>query len=295
MISAGLTLFVLSLGLLLGQADIWAQVWTELETLRTGKVTPAEASVLRAHLSEASRLGPEGPRRDLLRASLEFLAGREATAVSRRLSELDPTPFTPRELWFLADLMPPGGSRARLVLEALKAPTALSDWQVLVAWNTAVDEARALRLSESCLPIQKSLHARFQAGWSAEDLALTYRALGQSRSADDVLAEAIGLEESRGRRPAGLWEKRGINALGFGDESLARDYLGRALALGSDDAGLVLSRLELQEGNLDRARRGFLALILGKPPSDWAWRGWGSSLLPTPFVRPAPRTPPSNE
>jgi hypothetical protein len=273
------------------QGDAWAQLWTELETLRFGKISPGEANVFRAHLEEALRQGTEGPRAELLHASLEAVAGNDSRAVAARLAALEPNPFTPRELWLLADLLTPGPERARLVLAALAAPTTLSYWQVLLAWNVSVDESRALRLAETALPIQLALHERNQAPWSAEDLALTYRVLDQRGAADQVLAETIALEEAAGRRVPGLWQKRGLNALGFGDEPAARDYLGRALAQGSNEAGLVLARLDLAAGRTSTARRGFQALIITEPPLDWAWRGWGTTLLPSPFAAPVQRPP----
>jgi hypothetical protein len=269
------------------QADSWAQIWAELETLRGGKVSAGEASALRGHLTETLRAGAEGPRAELLEAALEALSGRDVRSAAERMAALEPRPFTARELWFLADLMPPGPGRARVVLAAMEVPTALADWQVLLAWNVAVDEARALRFEETALPIQLHLHERFQAGWSADDLALTYKSLGRWQAADEVLARAIERERSQGGRPAALWERRGIQALGSGDETAARDYLGLALAQGSDDAGLLLSRLDLMAGKREGARQGFQALILGAPPPDWAWRGWGMALLPPPHAEPA--------
>lgn len=276
------------------QADAWAQLWTELELLRSGKVSPAEADMFRAHLGEALTEA-DGPRAELLRAALQSLSGRDASAVAMRLAAEHPGSFSAREQWFLADMLPPGLERARTVLAALEAPTTLTDWQVLLAWNVAVDEARALRLEESALPIQHELHERYQAPWSAEDLALTYKALDLREAADRVLARAIELEEAAGRRPAGLWEKRGINALGFGDEAKARDYLGMALALGSDDASLLLGRMELMAGRNEAARPAFRALILRSPPPDWAWRGWGMALLPSAFAAQTKTAPPPFE
>lgn len=271
-----------------GQADSsWAQIWTELETLRGGKASAAEASVLRGHLADALLQGATGPRADLLEATLEKLSGRDVTQAAERLAALEPRPYTGRELWFLADLMPPGPERGRVVFAALEPQVSLADWQVLLAWNVAVDEARALRLEESALLIQLRLHERFQADWSADDLALTLKSLGRWQAADDVLAGTIEREQARGGRPAALWERRGILALGFGDEAAARDYLGLALLQGSDDAGLLLARLDLLGGRTDNARQGFQALILGDPPPDWAWRGWGTTLLPAPFVQAA--------
>lgn len=269
------------------QVDSWAQIWTELETLRSGKISAAEVGVLRGHLGDALRKGAEGPRAELLGASLEALSGRDVASVAARMAALEPSPFSAREQWFLADLMPPGPERARIVLAAMQAPAPLADWQVLLAWNIAVDEARALRLEETALPIQLRLHERYQARWSAEDLALTYKALGQAKAGGDVLERAIERERVEGGNPAGLWEKRGIHALGFGDETAARDYLGLALAQGSGDAGLLLSRLDLLARRTEDARRGFQALILGRPTPDWAWRGWGLALLPPPSAEPA--------
>lgn|SRR5262245_2035936 len=269
------------------QADPWAQLWTELETLRNGKTSEAEASVLRGHLGDALREGTGGPRAELLGAALEAMSGRDVSPAAERLAALVPSPFSPRELWFLGDLMPKGAARAHVVMAALEGDATLADWQALLAWNVAVDEIRALRIEETALPIQLRLHERYRAAWSAEDLALTYKFLGRRQDAEEVLARAIDKERAEGRQPAALWERRGILALGFGDETAARDYLGLALAQGSDDAGLLLSRLDLIAVKTEDARRGFQALILGRPPPDWAWRGWGMALLPPPFAEPA--------
>ena len=169
------------------QVDAWAQIWTELETLRDGKLSPAEVDMLRSHLDGVLQKQAVGPRAELLGAAMVSFSGRNVGQVAERLAALEPRPFSARELWILADLMPSGAARARVVLEALAAPTPLSDWQALLAWNAAVDEARALRLDELALPIQLRLHERYKAPWSAEDLALTYKALGRGKAADQVL------------------------------------------------------------------------------------------------------------
>jgi tetratricopeptide (TPR) repeat protein len=275
------------------QGDTWAQLWTELERLK-GEVPAAEAAALTAHLQEALAEASEDPRGELLRASLEAHQGRDTSSTARRLAALEPTPFAPREHWFLADLLPRGPERARAVLRALEAPSNLARWQFILAWNTAVDGARGLRFEEFALPIQLALHARYQAEWSALDLALTYKSMGEHAEADRILAEAIEREDAAGRTTRNLWEQRGILALGSGDEARARDYLGKALAFGSDDAGLLLSRLDLMAGRTERARAGFRALILASPPPDWAWRGWGMTLLPPASERPAAHTPARN-
>jgi hypothetical protein len=266
------------------QDDSWAQIWSELEALRSGKISAAEASVLRGHLGDTLVQHADAPRAELLGLALAALTGSDASAAAARLATLAPSPFTARESWFLADLLLPGPERARLVLAALESQDPLADWQVLLAWNVAVDEARALRFETTALPIQLGLHERYRAAWSAEDLALTYRFLGRGQDAQTLLERAIDTERAAGQRAAGLLEKRGIQALGDGDGAAARDYLGQALALGSDDAGLVLARMDLFAGRNEEARRGFQAHILGQPPPDWAWRGWGTALLPPPCV-----------
>lgn len=263
------------------QGDPWPQIWSELETLRGGTASPAEAGALREHLTAASRAGPEDPRGELLRAALESIAGHDVSAMAGRLASLRPSPYGAREQWFLADLLPLGPERTRAILAALESPAAPTRWQFFLAWNTAVDDARAMRYAESTLPIQLRLNERYQADWSALDLTLTYKALGEWSRAESVLEQAIQREESAGRRPFNLWDQRGILALGAGDEPRARDYLGKAMALGSNDAGLVLSRLDLMQGRPEAARRGFRALLFDQPPPDWAWRGWGMALLPT--------------
>jgi hypothetical protein len=279
---------------ILCQSDPWPQLWSELEVLLGGGASEAEAAVLRAHLAQALHETDDDPRAELLRTALESLAGHDTPAAAAKLAALQPSPFSAREHWFLAEVLAPGPARARAVLEALGGSGDLTRWQFFLAWNTAVDEARAMRYEESTLPIQTELHERYQADWSALDLGLTYKSLGKSKAADHLLAETIGREAAAGRRTAHLWEQRGILALGSGDERAARDYLGKALLLGSGDAGLVLSRLDLMEGRSESARLGFRALLLDQPTPDWAWRGWGSALLPPAFAAPAVKNAPKH-
>lgn len=273
------------------QGDVWAQLWTELDSLHNPQLSPAEAEPLRVHLSDAARGLAGDVRAELLRAQLERLSGRDPCEQARKLLALEPDPFTAREHWYLADCLPSGPQRAKVALQALQSPTELERWQLFLAFNTGVDEARALRF-EGALPLQRALHERYRAEWSALDLFLTLKNLGQAAEADAVLAETIERETLAGRRPKVLWEHRGILALGSGDDRLARDYLGRAMALGSDDAALLLSRLDLMAGSTAAARTGFRALILNTPPPDWAWRGWGTALLPASHAAPATKTPP---
>jgi hypothetical protein len=288
-----LSVAVVTCGILC-QSDPWPQLWSELEVLLAGGASEAETGVLRSHLAQAAQETGDEPRAELLRTVLESLAGHETSVAAAKLAALQPSPFSAREHWLLAEVLAPAPARARAVLAALAGSADLARWQFFLAWNTAVDEARAMRYEESALPIQTELHRRYQADWSAMDLALTYKSLGQSEAADQLLAEAIVREGAAGRWTAHLWEQRGILALGCGDEQAARDYLGKALLLGSGDAGLVLSRLELMEGRPESARAGFRALLFEQPTPDWAWRGWGSALLPPPFAAPVVKNAPKH-
>ena len=275
-----------------GQGDVWPAVWADLGALRAGGLSAAESSACEARIEKAMEDLPESPQASLARACIETLHGRDSRLAASRLQMLRPSPFaTATELWHLADLLPPGPDRAHVVLQALADPQPLARWQVLLAWNVAVDEARTLRFEQGALPLQLALNERFRQGSTANDLALTHRALGQGEAADRVLASAIGRAEEVGENSYELWEARGINALGFGDIQLARDYLGRAIAGGSLGAALLLSRLELMSKNDTAARAGFRALILDTPPPDWAWRGWGTAVLPPAFAPAQRRSP----
>jgi len=269
---------------LAARQDAWTRLWTDLEALRAAALPVEELALVRARLSEAAQGDASGPRLELLRLELDHLAGRDVAARASALAELAPLPFTPRELWFLVDPLPAGEPRARLVATALEATAELQRWQVLLAWNVGVDEARALR-HQSALPIQLLLQQRFPEDWSTIDLALTYRHLGRQRELGELFERALARQPS-----AELWSNYAIATLGSGDERRGRDYLGRALALGSEDAGRVLGRLELVQGRREAARASFRA-ILHAAPQDWAWRGWGTTLLPEAFAPPVTISP----
>jgi hypothetical protein len=121
-----------------------------------------EDARLRTRLAEAAEEHAGDVRGELLRAVLETRAGHDVQAVAARLASLRPDPFQPREHWFLADLLPPGAARVRSILTALEAATPPSRWQLLLAWNTAVDEARALRhrSRSSCTSVTRRRGAR---------------------------------------------------------------------------------------------------------------------------------------
>jgi len=284
----------LAAGLLLGlqfQGDSWGPLWDQLDRLRAGEAPAADGDALATRLESAARAQPEDPRGQLLDAALRHRAGADVAAAAERLASLEPDPFDAREHWYLIELLRPGPRRGQLVRSALEESPELARPQLLLAWKVALDEARSLRFEQGALPIQRELYRRNPADWSAIDLALSLRLTGDFAGADRVLAEALEREAQAGRPGSELWFQRGRTALGSGDEARARDYLGKALALGSREANLALSRLDLIEGHLEAARRGFRTSILDSPPADWAWRGWGASLLPSPFAPPARRPP----
>jgi len=265
----------------------WKVLFGELARLRAGELGDPEVELVRARLGEAAREYDGDPRGELVLAELETIAGRDAGALASRLAALEPDPFSSDEHWFLADSLPPGPTRASSVVRGLEVERQLTRWELLLGWNVAVDEARALRLAEGALPIQRRLHERYLADWSAMDLALTLRLLGDRPAVEALFEETITRESAAGRPVQELWAQRGIAAVGFGDERRGRDYLGRALALGSDDASLVLGRMDLAAGKKLSSRHGFRASILTEPPADWAWRGWGTTLLPDAHQPPA--------
>jgi len=274
----------LLLFLLVARQDAWSTIWTDLESLRAAESAGGEVELARARLNAAARAEGSDVRLDLLRLELDHLAGRDVRARAQTLARLEPSPFGARELWFLADPLPPGEERVRCILAALAGTSEPKLWQARLAWNVAVDEAMARRF-EAARPVQELLYRRFPEDWAATDLALTYRHLGLRSELEAVFEERLA------RAPSdALWSQYAIATLGHGDERRARDYLGRALALGSADAAQVLARLDLVQGRTEAARTGFRA-ILQTPPMDWAWRGWGLSLLPEPFAAPAVLSP----
>lgn len=296
-----MTLLALLVCLLAQTADGEREaLWREVARIRSEALPAAEAEGLRRQLVAATEDLPPGPRTELLRIVLAGLGGAEVGAAATRLDALDPGPFSSLESWFLVDVMPAGPARTNRVLTLLEDPAPLERWQLVVCWNVAVDEARALRLEQGALPIQARLHERYQADWSALDLALTLRKVGRREALEALFEDTLARARREGRPVPEVWAQRGIAAAGFGDERRARDYLGKALAEGSESAAVVLGRMDLEAGHMESARAGFRASILNLPPPDWSWRGWGTTLLPRahePAVlsrAASPQTPPTS-
>ena len=258
----------------------WPRTWDALGALEA-MVPGAPGSQERANeLAELARDAAGSPRGTLLRARLDAWAGQPHGPVARELAQVSLADLTPRETWLAAEILPGGPARVRAVLDAMQATPELARDELLLAWNISVEEARALRLTEGALPIQSALHERNQADWSAMDLGLTLARLGDREGLDATLGEAIARARAAGSPVADLWSVWGTATAGFGDTERAMDYLGRALAHGSSDAGLVLGLMDLEAGRLAAARRGFRPSILSEPPAAWALRGWGMTLLP---------------
>lgn len=295
-------LLVLATGPASGAQDQdWPRAWTELARLEALAPGDADADAIAAELRRFAQAREGSPsttvdpaRVCLLELRLDRWSGAATDDSQRALARLPLAGLTGPEAWTVAGELSPGPARVRAVQQALHTTPAPTRDQLLLAWNTAVDEARALRLEEGALPIQLVLQERYLAAWSAIDLALTHSRLGNVTALDTLLTGSIAREEAAGRPTAELWSRWGIAVLGFGDESTARDYLGRALARGSSDAALVLGQLDLRAGRLQSARNGLRPSILSDPPAAWALRGWGVSLLPPAHTQPTAGPPQRN-
>lgn len=262
----------------------WAQVWSKFYELRRLAPTSREARSLAGEIELLVAEDTATERLRLLAAQLNRYFG-EAPGGALVLGERVPWPFEGRENFLAAEVMAASSERAFAILEGLTGlGAALSRDELLTAWNVGVEDARALRL-EDALAIQHRLHELFPAPWSAYDLALTLTLSNRAEEADRVLAACIEAEVAHGSPTGELWSRRGIAALGLGNDRLARDYLGRALSLGSKDAALVLAKLDLDQGDPVAARHGFRVLVASADASDWALRGWGMS-----FLAPLPTT-----
>lgn len=278
--------------------DNWAQAWALLSRLRNLELDQAERVDLRAKLETVlSSLQGSGTRLRILSQLLSLWDGETPPALSLGdlglATDLDESDLHGQEHWFLAEVLVAGERRATEVQAGLlEAPLSLdsltANRRLNLAWTVGVAEARAGRHRSGALPIQTQLYRDFPGAWSAMDLALTLSLLGEGSQADAVLESEISREASAGGQPEGvagwvdpeLWNQRGLVALGLCHERRARDYFGRALRLGSQNATIVLARLDLIQGKLEGARRGFRSLSWGDDPGAWTQRGYGLSMLP---------------
>lgn len=184
-------------------------------------------------------------------------------------------PRAQQQDWADICAQPAGEARALAMAEWIaQGEGALPADQAQAAWEAAVAEADALRW-QSAIPLQRELHRRVQQDWSALNLALSLNRSQGAEAADGVLAAQL----PRSHAPAELWSQRGIYWIGADEIERGRNCLGRALALGSSDAAVVLAREDLQRGEVARARAALRDLVTEQPPGPWALRGFGLALL----------------
>ncbi len=271
-----------TLGVLLlwaGPGVDWTAVWQDLRALRSeDPASPDPARVRRELVSRAEEAGDD-PRAHLLRAQLDWLDNPSHAVTLGQLGVGEDWVFATEESWLAAEILRADGGRLRALQEALAGTETLDSAQVNLVWATALGELEGLRF-DGAIDLLEDLHSRYLAEWSAINLSLAYAAVGRAEEADRVVAEQIQRQGPQGSMA--LWSRRGNAAWGNGDDRRARDYFGKALALGSSDAAIVLARLDFFDDRILRARSGFRALLYDPEPSAWALRGWGLSLLAEP-------------
>lgn len=277
----------LALALLLGPGvdDDWDATWALVRQCDASADAGERAELLR-RLDGARGQADPGPRRMLLEATVARLRGGSngaAAELDAHLALVDAWPFDVEESWLAAAVLDDGPQRTAAYGSALTEPPPSSD-ALVAAWEYGTRCVTEHLWLDDALFVQELLHGHSQATWSANNWATTLQRAGQVELADAVLAEQVERERAAGNTAAvlDLTNTRGIHALGRGDEHAARGHLGRALAGGYIDSGLVLSRLDLDRGDLPRARAGFRALLVEPEPHAWALRGWGVALLPAP-------------
>lgn len=275
---------LLTLALSLGSDEPdWAQIWLKLGRLEAMETGADGSQSLLEELKEVQSTAPEGARRALLGAHLKAWADSTVTPLT---SQVSLEGLNGHESWLLVEVLPTSPQRAQAVLHGLGLTPTLDSHQLDLAWRTAAAEAGALRLESGALPIQRQLHERYAAAWTAVQLSLSLMRLGDLEALNQVMGQVITQEEAAGRSSAELWSQWGLAQLGAGNEQRARDYLGLALARGSSNAAIILGRLDLQQGRIEQARANFRPSLLTERPSAWALRGWGASLLPQAQTQP---------
>lgn len=281
-----LALALLALPAVLPAADEdWDAVFED--ALRLRSAAGEERARLEAELEAIAARNDATVEGDLLACWLRLERSPERTpSEATRPAAADASdaewPYGGLASWIAAEVIPPSPARARALVRALGAEREPTREQVSFAWGYGVELATERLWIDDAIAVQTALHERYDEQWSALNLAMTLHRAGRVEAAERVLArraeehaETLPVEQRRE-----LWSNRGLLALGRGDERVARDRLGRALALGSTDAALVLAREDLARDDDAGARAGFRALLLDEEPHAWALRGWGLTLLP---------------
>jgi hypothetical protein len=197
-----------------------------------------------------------------------------------------PLPAEPSAL-SRARQLAPGRARARALMVALESVAADALPACLeLSFEEFLNQTRAFQF-ELALPLAEAMHRRARAPWSASSLALAATRSGSPAEAQAVLREQLDLDLDREDR-TNLLERIGLASLAAGEQDRARRELGAAFTRGSANAGVVLGRMDLQEGHLRRSRAIFRSLLDRDQGQSWARRGWGLSMLPRgPLSAPA--------
>ena len=265
-------------------SEEWGLRWDEAAGLAQLDPSTEAFSDLAARLASIAEEARPDARAALLARLVERARGSEPAPPTETETGLEngdqAWPFDRRESWLFAEVGPTLAVRSRAVREGLarEPGVRLEREALLTAWRTGAAEAREFRL-ESALSLQRELYDRYREPWSSMDLALTLSWADRAQEAVLVLTETIEAEQRAGRFTGELYSRRGLTYLGSGQERLARDDFGRALAQGSSNAAVVLARLDLDQGARRAARVGFRSLLDVDSPGPWEQRGWGLSLL----------------
>jgi tetratricopeptide (TPR) repeat protein len=167
---------------------------------------------------------------------------------------------------------------AQELLLALRQAAADQVQPELGLQQAAFDLAQAQRAAgnlSGALEIQRELHAALRMDWSALDLSLTLLFLGALPEAEALLVDQL----PRSPAPVEIWNQLGLVALAGEREALAVTCFGRALRLGSENAGQSLGRLHLSRGRSDAAKALFRRGVDQVPPPPWSLPGWALCLL----------------
>ncbi len=263
----------------------WDAVFADALRLRSSE--SEERARLLGELDAIAERNVETVEGDLLACwlRLERTPGRVPSAQTRPVAadaSAAEWPYEGVATWIAAEVIPPSPARARAIVRALALEREPTRAQLDLAWRYGIELATERLWLDDAIVVQGGLHRRYDAHWSALNLATTLHRAGRLEEADAVLArrESEHGESLTDAQRHELWSNRGLFALGRGDERAACDWLGRALALGSLDAALMLAREDLADDEFSRARAGFRALLLDEEPHAWALRGWGIALLP---------------
>lgn len=171
-----------------------------------------------------------------------------------------------------------GASDAQLIQRVETATDADRSQALNQAFARFIERVDAYEL-ERAEALIRTMHERELAAWSAESFSMLLGRADRFDEARRVLDAQLARDVTEKQRQT-LLKTRALSTLGAGHIDRARRELGAALLHGSSDAAVVLSRLALSAGQLDRARCLSRAELSREPAPAWALRSWGLSMLP---------------